>query len=373
MVGKSQNESLTHQLLDFLIGETDGIPKDSNYIYKLYIALKKYEEAAKTAIIIADQEQEIGNYTLAHSVLYEATQYLEVAKVKIPQTLRQKFILLHSYMLVKSLVRAGNHTGASRLLQRVIHSISQFPQHIVAILTSAVIECQRANMKLSCYEYAVMLMKPEYRPIIDPNLKRKIEAIVRRKIAQNEEAEDGMSLCPICSQLMPDYQLECNSTHEAIPMCVITGKHMLLDDWCFCPNSKAPALYSEYVRYINSANTPGTGDGSDALASTATPSGPVTDPIMNKPVSLSDLQKVETSEAATYIKRYNNVVDEETKRPTNGDGGKEDPETDPQEDKDGEGSSSSRNGGRSLRDSPTNGKANVSRMRGKKVTAKSKG
>ena len=156
-------------------------------------------------------------------------------------------------------------------------------------------------------------------------------------------------------------------------MCVITGKHMLLDDWCFCPNSKAPALYSEYVRYINTSNISATSDGSDSLASTASPSGPVTDPIMNKPVSLADLQKAETAEAASYIKRYNNVVDEETKRPTNVDGSKEDPETDPQDDKDGEGSSSSRNGGRSLRDSPTNGKANVSRMRGKKVTAKSKG
>jgi hypothetical protein len=33
-------------------------------------------------------------------------------------------------------------------------------------------------------------------------------------------------------------------------MCIITGKHMLLDDWCFCPISKFPALYSAYVRFI---------------------------------------------------------------------------------------------------------------------------
>jgi hypothetical protein len=33
-------------------------------------------------------------------------------------------------------------------------------------------------------------------------------------------------------------------------MCIITGKHMLLDDWCFCPISKFPALYSAYVNYI---------------------------------------------------------------------------------------------------------------------------
>ena len=25
---------------------------------------------------------------------------------------------------------------------------------------------------------------------------------------------------------------------------------MVIADWCFCPNSKMPALYSEYTRYI---------------------------------------------------------------------------------------------------------------------------
>ena len=52
VVGRSQNENLTHQLIDFLVGEKDGVPKDQNYIYRLYLALKKYEDAAKTALII---------------------------------------------------------------------------------------------------------------------------------------------------------------------------------------------------------------------------------------------------------------------------------------------------------------------------------
>lgn len=68
VVGKSQNETLTHQLIDFLVGEKDGVPKDPNYIYRLYLALKKYEDAAKTAMIIARQEQDLGNYALAHKV-----------------------------------------------------------------------------------------------------------------------------------------------------------------------------------------------------------------------------------------------------------------------------------------------------------------
>ena len=27
---------------------------------------------------------------------------------------------------------------------------------------------------------------------------------------------------------------------------------MVISDWCFCPVSKFPALYSEYVKYIES-------------------------------------------------------------------------------------------------------------------------
>ena len=45
------------------------MPKDPNYIYRLYMALKKYDDAAKTALIIARQEQDMGNYSLAHSVV----------------------------------------------------------------------------------------------------------------------------------------------------------------------------------------------------------------------------------------------------------------------------------------------------------------
>lgn len=152
--------------------------------------------------------------------------------------------------------------------------MSKFPAHVVQILTSTVIECQRAGLKASAYEYSTMLMRPEYRPSIDANLKRKIEAIVRRRcvcacyitlfflppnrlfalykirFAQGEETQEDLSACPISAQLIPEYQLESPTTRDALPMCIITGKHMLLDDWCFCPISKFPALYSAYVKYI---------------------------------------------------------------------------------------------------------------------------
>lgn len=50
---------------------------------------------------------------------------------------------------------------------------------VVNILTSAVIECQRAGLKDSAFSFASMLMRSEYRSKIDPKYRKKIEAIIR--------------------------------------------------------------------------------------------------------------------------------------------------------------------------------------------------
>ncbi len=70
----------------------------------------------------------------------------------VPHSMRQKFVLIHSYVLAKSLVNRGDHEGAARMLIRVAKSISEFPNHVVPILTSTIIECQRAGLKKSAYE-----------------------------------------------------------------------------------------------------------------------------------------------------------------------------------------------------------------------------
>lgn len=33
-------------------------------------------------------------------------------------------------------------------------------------------------------------------------------------------------------------------------MCVVTGQHMVEDDWCICPRSRMPALMSHYESYL---------------------------------------------------------------------------------------------------------------------------
>lgn len=136
VVGKAKNDLLTHTLIDFLMGETDGVPKDPNYVFKLYMALGNFTQAARTAVIIARQEQELGNYRMAHGILYETHRDLAEREIRIPMELDRHLELLHSYMLVKRLVKRNDHLGAAKMLIRVSAQISKFPAHTVPILTS---------------------------------------------------------------------------------------------------------------------------------------------------------------------------------------------------------------------------------------------
>ena len=40
------------------------------YVFRLHMALRQYEEAAKTAAIIAREEHNAGNYRVAHDLLF---------------------------------------------------------------------------------------------------------------------------------------------------------------------------------------------------------------------------------------------------------------------------------------------------------------
>merc|ERR1711865_658983 len=104
-----------------------------------------------------------GNYKLSHGLLFRTYQDLKSQKLALPQELWRRLMILHSYVLVKRLVKVSHHNAALMLL-RVAKNIQQFPAHIVPILTSVVIECQRAGMKKEAYKHACTLMQAEYRP-----------------------------------------------------------------------------------------------------------------------------------------------------------------------------------------------------------------
>jgi tetratricopeptide (TPR) repeat protein len=368
VVGKANTESLTHQLVDYLNGEKDGIQKDLNHIYRLYLALKRYDDAAKNALLIVKNEQDLGNYLGAHSIVVETIRYLEDANCKVSLQLREAFINLHTYERIKYYVALKDHSHAARLLLRLSTHFSKFPSHRVKLLTLTVVECTRANLRSLAYENAAMLITPQYRSQLDPAFKRNIEGIVRKRgsifdEAMNEPPEET-SPCPISGVMLPVTTLICPTTGDQLPMCIISGKHMVLDDWCFCPNSKFPALYSEYVRYIRESTKRNgsssiTGDVSENSSSQLQQQsrrgnshdnrGPETDdvispssvsptsklvsatdmflsapdPIFGKSVSVNDLILCTKEDAMKYIQRYNNVIEKKSKSDNNQEEGKE--------------------------------------------------
>ncbi|KAJ4450050.1 WD repeat-containing protein 19 [Periplaneta americana] len=255
VVGVANDEHLANQLIEFLLGETDGIPKDPKFLFRLYMARRQYREAAKTAIIIANEEQINGNYRNAHDVLFGMYQELRRNGIKIPTEMRSNLTLLHSYILVRLHVRRGEHLKGARMLIRVANNISKFPSHIVPILTSTVIECSRAGLKASAFSYAAMLMRPEYRSQVDPKYSKKIEAVVRKpgsKLSSASEEEEPNAPCPYCDGPVPETELNCLQCKTNIPFCIATGRHIVKDDLTACPNCDFPAILPELQQIVES-------------------------------------------------------------------------------------------------------------------------
>ncbi|KAF3852119.1 hypothetical protein F7725_005474 [Dissostichus mawsoni] len=250
-VGQARDSSLTNQLIDYLMGESDGMPKDAKYLFRLYMALQLFREAARTAIIIAREEQ--WNYRNAHDVLFSMYTELQAQKIKIPAEMVTNLMILHSYLLVKIHVKRGDHLKGARMLIRVSNNISKFPAHVVPILTSAVIECHRAGLKNSAFSFAAMLMRPEYRNEIDSKYRKKIEAMVRRP--DTSELEEETTPCPFCGAQLPQNELLCISCKNNLPYCISTGRHMLKEDWSVCPHCEFPSLYSQFTLLLETETT----------------------------------------------------------------------------------------------------------------------
>lgn len=53
MVAKVKMDALTHELVDYLLGETDNIPKEPQWTFKLYRAIGNVGQAVKVAVNIA--------------------------------------------------------------------------------------------------------------------------------------------------------------------------------------------------------------------------------------------------------------------------------------------------------------------------------
>ncbi|XP_002400651.3 WD repeat-containing protein 19 [Ixodes scapularis] len=241
---EANDDQLTRQLIEFLMGETDGIPKDFKHLFRLYMGLRQYREAGKTAVVISREEQNAGNYRNAHNVLLSMYRELKKQHIKVPAEMHSNLMLLHSYILVKLHIRQGDHTQAARLLERVANSISRFPAHTVPILTSTVVECHRAGLGNSAFVHASTLLRPEYRGQLDPKYRKKVEGIVRKP--HREQEPEPTAPCPFCESSVPEMELVCSHCKNTLPFCLVTGKHVLRHDLTLCPKCTFPAILSKF-------------------------------------------------------------------------------------------------------------------------------
>jgi WD repeat-containing protein 19 len=163
-------------------------------------------------------------------------------------------MILHSYTLVKRFVKMQDHMAAARMLIRVAKNISQFPAHTVQILTSAVIECTRAGLKTSAYQWACILVRPEFRSSLDEKYKKQIEKVAIRR-PTSEDPPEETSPCPFCNSFIYDTDLECENCKNTIPYCIASGRHMLLSEWTQCVSCKFPANVSQFARMLEADPT----------------------------------------------------------------------------------------------------------------------
>ena len=128
----------------------------------------------------------------------------------------------------------------------------------VAILTSAVIECTRASMLKQAVEFAIILMKPENRDLIDVKFKKKIENLVRKSAGTTKSTEEGESIslsdsssCPFCLQDVVETELSCSSCKNSLPFCIASGNHVSRSGLTFCPHCKFPAMLAYWGRLLS--------------------------------------------------------------------------------------------------------------------------
>lgn len=200
----------------------------------------------------------MGNYKSAHHTLVEACRILQEKKLRISSDLRRTLMLLHSYIIVKDLIKyMHDEQTACRMLLRVVRNIQKFQLHMSTIITSTVLQCVKAQFKKSAFEYARLLIQNEkLRTQLNEKNRKKIESVVRRYVKDEDVDPVEISTpCPFCDAPVPQTELDCGACKNAIPFCIVTGKHIVKTDFTISPCCKFPAVYSAFIARVKNMPT----------------------------------------------------------------------------------------------------------------------
>ncbi|KAH0573171.1 WD40 repeat protein [Spironucleus salmonicida] len=228
-------KNMVDYVLKYLQGGSDGVKKNPIFIFKLYLALDRHQDAAKTAYILADREIENQRFNRAKSILLTCMNKLKQATGKVPQKFRQQLILMHAVDVGRKFAKLGLHQQAGTCLYRAARVASRFNESASNILISACVECSRAGptMLLEAYQCACVLLK-EYQDEIPDKYRKPIELIVRKH--KKDQIQENVSLnCCQCQSEVKAGKLECDSCQAVLPLDAATGNQMTLSDYCECP------------------------------------------------------------------------------------------------------------------------------------------
>ncbi|GMS90421.1 hypothetical protein PENTCL1PPCAC_12596, partial [Pristionchus entomophagus] len=254
---QSRDPALRKHLTSFLMGEEDGRPKDPRFIFKMFVAFGQTREAARTAVLIARDEQERGSSKTAHKHLHDMYKELHLKGMRVPTEMDDLLMYIHSYLITKRLIQRGEIKAAARMLLRTAANISLFKKNATTILTSAVVICAKAELPHAALKHAKTLMSPDHRPKIDQRYAKKIEQLVRKgaPLSSSAQAEvEESTPCPFCFKNVINSTLICDHCKSRLPYCIVTGRHVLADDFAVCPNCDFPAIRSEMIRDMKSSN-----------------------------------------------------------------------------------------------------------------------
>lgn len=243
LVLKLKSEDLFEFLVQIFSGTTSIYEKESEidendvadpiYLFNLYLAFDKFENANKVALAIINKEAEDGNYKIAHKKSFEIKSAIAKKDTKkISFELKNKFLIYHSYITARKHIKLKNHRNAAELLNRVCSYINYFPKHKIQIMTSTVIECTKSKLKFYAFNWAVNLCKPENRNKIKNKIvKTKIEKIALIIIQKKEKHESIINFhCPICSvKIQDEFCMTCVNCKNEFCFCMASGKSILAE------------------------------------------------------------------------------------------------------------------------------------------------
>lgn len=115
-------------------------------------------------------------------------------------------------------------------------------------------ECTQAGLKEAAYKNAIILVRPENIDQVNPKFKKKVEAIARKPVKQEDDPEPRTP-CPHCQFQIPETCLDCMNCKNTIPFCISSGKHMVMADWSVCPSCKMCSNYTDFKKVLESDPT----------------------------------------------------------------------------------------------------------------------